>query len=56
MEYQRGSRNGWFVIAECSEEGVEDEPFTLELACELIGNTPQASGVKVIHPAEEEEM
>ena len=56
MEYRRGSRNGWFVIAECSEEGVEDEPFTLELACELIGNTPQASGVKVIHAAEEEEM
>ena len=39
MEYRRGSRNEWFVIAECSEEGVEDEPFTLELACELIGNT-----------------
>ena len=35
---------------------MEDESFTLELACELIGNTLQASGVKVIHTAEEEEM
>ena len=34
---------------------MEDEPFTLELACELIGNTQQASGVKVIHSAAEEE-
>jgi hypothetical protein len=55
MEYHRGSRNGWFVIAVCLEEGVEDEPFTLELACDLIGNTQQASGVKVIRPTQEEE-
>ncbi len=56
MEYRRGSRNGWFVIAVCAEEGVEDEPFTLELACELIGDTQQVSGVKVIHAANEEEV
>ena len=55
MEYRRGNRNGWFVIAVSSEEGVEDEPFTLELACDLIGNTQQASGVKVIRPTQEEE-
>jgi hypothetical protein len=55
MEYRRGSRNGWFVIAVSSEEGVEDdEPFTLELACDLIGNTQQASGVKVIHASQQE--
>jgi DNA topoisomerase VI subunit B len=55
MEYRRGNRNGWFVIAVSSEEGVEDdEPFTLELACDLIGNTQQASGVKVIHAAQVE--
>ena len=55
MEYCRGSRNGWFVIAVSSEEGVEDdEPFTLELACDLIGNTQQASGVKVIHASQQE--
>ena len=56
MDYCRGSRNGWFVIAVSSEEGVEDKPFTLELACDLIGNTQQASGVKVIQAAEGEEM
>ncbi len=54
MEYRRGARNGWFVIAVCAVEGVEDEPFALELACELIGETPHVSGVKVIHSANEE--
>jgi hypothetical protein len=43
MEYPRGAGNGWFVIAVCAVEGVEDEPFALELACELIGETPQVS-------------
>ena len=37
MENRWGSRNGWFAIALCLEEGVEDQPFTFELACELIG-------------------
>ena len=45
MEYRRGSNNGWYVIAVSAEEGVEDEVFSLELACELIGLTQQASGV-----------
>jgi hypothetical protein len=54
MEYPRGAGNGWFVIAVFDVEEVEDEPFALELACELIGETPQASGVKVIHSANEE--
>ncbi len=49
MEYRKGAGNGWFVIAVCAVEGVEDEPFALELACELIGKTPQVSGFKVIH-------
>ena len=40
----------------CSEEGVEDEAFTIELACELIGIMQQASGVMVIHAANEEEV
>ncbi len=53
MEYRRGVRNGWFVIAVCAVEGVEDEPFALELACELIGETSQVSGVKVIRSANE---
>jgi hypothetical protein len=44
------------VIAVCAVEGVEDEPFALELACDLIEETPQVSGVKVIHPANEEKV
>ncbi len=44
------------MIAVYAEEGVEDEPFTLELACELIGDTHQVSGVEVIHSANEEEV
>ncbi len=31
MEYCRRAGNGWFVIAVCAVEGVEDEPFALEL-------------------------
>jgi hypothetical protein len=47
MEFCRGNENGWFVIAVCA---MEDEVFKLELACELIGDMEQKSGVKVIHP------
>ncbi len=43
-------RKTW-SIAESAEEGVEDEVFSLELACELIGLTPQTSGVGVIFDA-----
>lgn len=28
---------------------MEDEPFTLELACELIGGMPQDKGFKAVH-------
>ncbi len=42
------------MIAVCAVEGVEDEPFALELVCELKGETQQVSGVKVIHSANEE--
>jgi hypothetical protein len=50
MEFCRGNGNGWFVISVCAKEEVEDEIFTLELACELIGDTEQKRGVKVIYP------
>ncbi len=56
MECHRGSNNGWHVIAESVEEGVEDGVFSLELACELIGLTPQASGVGVIFAVKYEEV
>ncbi len=48
MEYRRGRGNGWFLLGVCAEDGVEDEAFTLELACEMIGDTPQKDGVQVV--------
>jgi hypothetical protein len=55
MEFRRGSRNGWYVIAVSPDEDVEDEPFKLEIACELIGKAQQARGIRVIHATQEEE-
>jgi hypothetical protein len=49
MEYHWGRGNGWFLLRECGEDGVEDEAFMLELACEMIGDTPQKDGVQVVH-------
>jgi hypothetical protein len=49
MEICYGRGNGWFLLGVCAEDGVEDEAFTLELACELIGDTPQKDGIQVMH-------
>lgn len=56
MEFHRGKDGGWMVIGVSSEEDVEDEPFALEVICELIAKTGQAEGVKiVVRDAGEEE-
>jgi hypothetical protein len=39
------------LIATCADEDVDDEPFTLEIACELIANTLQTTGIEVIQRA-----
>jgi hypothetical protein len=49
MKFRRGRGNGWFLLGVCAEDGVEDQAFTLELACELIGDTPQKDGIQVVH-------
>jgi hypothetical protein len=49
MEFRHGRGNGWFLLGVCVEDGVEDEVFTLELACEMIGDTPQKDGIQVVH-------
>ena len=41
MEFRHGRGNGWFLLGVCATNGVEDEAFTLELACAMIGDTPQ---------------
>jgi hypothetical protein len=54
MEFRRGRGNGWFVIGVSADDEDDNEPFALEIACQLIGETPQKDGVKVIHQMEEE--
>ncbi len=49
MEFRQGRGNGWFLLGVCAEDGVEDEVFTLELACEMIGDTSQKDGIQVVH-------
>lgn len=52
MEFRRGRGNGWLLIATCADEDVDDEAFTLEIANELIGSTPQAAGIEVVQREE----
>ena len=49
MEFCRGRGNGWFLLGVCTKDRVEDEVFTLELVCEIIGETPQKDGIQVVH-------
>jgi hypothetical protein len=54
MEFRQGRGNGWFLVGVCAGDEDNNEAFTLEIACELIGETPQRDGVQVIHQNEEE--
>jgi hypothetical protein len=49
-EFRWGRNNGWFVLAVCShqQDNEDCEAFSLEAACELIGDTPQADGIMVL--------
>ena len=57
MEFRRGRGNGWFVLAVCSDLDQDDnedddndnwEAFSLEVACDVIGDTPQAEGIVIV--------
>jgi hypothetical protein len=51
MEFCQGRGNRWFLLAvSAGDTGNKEEmeAFSLELACELIGVTPQKSGVWVV--------
>ena len=37
------------MLGICATDGVEDEVFTLELACDMIGDTPQREGIQEVH-------
>jgi hypothetical protein len=54
MEFRRGRGNGWFLVGVCADDKDNNEVFSLELACELIGETPQTNVVQVKHQNEEE--
>jgi hypothetical protein len=55
MAFRRGGGNGWFPVGVCADDEDNNEASTLEIACELIGKTPQSDGVQVIHQNKEEE-
>ncbi len=54
MEFCRGRGNGWFLVGVCADDEDNNEAFTLEITCELIGETTHRDGVQVIHQNEEE--
>jgi hypothetical protein len=52
MEFRQGRGNGWFLLAmSANDKGNKEkmDAFLLELACELIGVTPQKRGVRMVH-------
>ena len=55
MEYRRGKNGGWCLVCEPNDDAVETEAFDIPLANDLISQTPQADGVKIIREATTEE-
>ena len=49
MEFRHGRGNGCFLLGVCATNRAEDEVFMLELACDMIGDTPQREGIQVLH-------
>ncbi len=56
MEFRRERGNGWFLVAVCAADDDDDknEAFSLEIACELIAETPQKDGIQVVRQEEGE--
>jgi hypothetical protein len=55
MEFCRGRGNGWFLVAVCADDDDDkNEAFSLEIACELIEETPQKDGIQVVRQEEGE--
>ena len=54
MEFRQGRGNGWFFVGVCADDEDDNETFSLEIACELIGETTRRNGVQVIHQNKEE--
>ncbi len=45
-----GRRYRWVIYLQCDVPGVEEDKVTVFLTVTLINKTPQADGVKVLHP------
>ena len=56
MEFRRGRGNGWFVVGISADDPDDEnnEAFSLEIACELIGATKPKEGVQVLQKEVEE--
>ncbi len=54
MEFHRRRGNGYFLVGVCADDEDNNEAFSLEIACELIRETPERNGVQVIHQHKEE--
>ncbi len=55
IEFRRGRGNGWFLVAVCADDDdVKNEAFSLEIACELIVETPQKDGIQLVRQEEGE--
>jgi hypothetical protein len=53
LEFRRGRKDGgWYLICESNVVGDEAEPFSIELANELISATQQMADVEVIRVEE----
>jgi hypothetical protein len=39
MENRQGRGNGWLLVGVCADDENDNEAFSLEIACELIGET-----------------
>ena len=48
MEFQSGKDGGWQLIGNSCDDSVKDEPFSIELAVMMIGDTNQAPGVEIV--------
>ena len=51
FEFRRGRGNGWFVVGVSADKPDDEscnEPSSLEMVCELIADTKQKEGVKVL--------
>jgi hypothetical protein len=53
MEFCQGRVDGWFLVGVCDDEEEDNRAFSLDIACELIEDTPQKDAVQEIRQNKE---